>query len=295
MAQIAQQQASSLVGKVVKAKLSGGDDVEGELYAYDPASATLALSVPTEPGSSLKHWVIARGEHVRSVEVVEGASAAPADADELVLASKEAINKREKKAIEKAIDDARHVNTDVTNQVQNIFNALRKTMPCEWKGADIVVMDLVTIRGPQYTLESCEGADESSLSRVRKVVSAAVGARARPQERRAVLGAGRVGGGWRQRRAAWAARTSGRPAPVRDQPASPPPAHPPRDCAPRASPRPVCRPGRRCASCLPVRCAAARRGATETARSRRAGRVVACAAQFVHPLSCTLLQVASRA
>lgn len=168
------QRVASLVGNVVKAKVAS-DDLQGELYAYDPASQMLALSVPTEPGSSLKHWVVARGEHVSSIESVEGASPAQLEIDDLAPHTLEAFTKREKKAMEKAVEDARHVNTEVTNEVQNVYNALRKTMPCEWDGTSIIVMGLVTIRGPRYTPESCEGADESSLSRVRKVVSAACG------------------------------------------------------------------------------------------------------------------------
>jgi len=166
------QQIAALVGKVVVAKLSDGEKVHGELHSYDPSSHTLALSVPTEPGSSLKHWVIARGEHATSVEAVEGASAPSGADDDVPLTSVESIKKREKKAIEKALDDANHINTAVSNQVQNVYNALRKTMPCEWSGADMVVMGLVTIRGPRYSPECCEGADEGSLSRVRKVVRA---------------------------------------------------------------------------------------------------------------------------
>jgi small nuclear ribonucleoprotein (snRNP)-like protein len=180
------QQIAALVGKVVKVKIGDTPEVQGDLHSYDPASNMAALNVPTEPGSSLKHYVIARGEHIRSISAVEGGARASTDGDDLMLVSVDAVNKREKKALEKAVDDARHVNTGVSNQVQNVFNALRKTMPCEWNGNDMVVMGLVTIRGPRYVPESCEGADEGSLSRVRKVVRAsparlcAASARARP-------------------------------------------------------------------------------------------------------------------
>lgn len=171
------QQIAALVGKVVRVKIGETEEVQGDLHSYDPASNMAALNVPTEPGSSLKHFVIARGEHIHSISAVEGAVRASAEGDDLIQLSVEAVNKREKKALDKAVDDARHINTGVSNQVQNVFNALRKTMPCEWKGNDIVVMGLVTIRGPRYVPESCEGADEGSLSRVRKVV------RARPPPR----------------------------------------------------------------------------------------------------------------
>mmetsp|Transcript_45668 Transcript_45668/g.105385 ORF Transcript_45668/g.105385 Transcript_45668/m.105385 type:complete len:191 (+) Transcript_45668:999-1571(+) len=171
---LSSQLALSLVGKVVTATLSNGETVAGELQAYDPASNSLALSLPTEAGTSAKHISVLRGAHVRSLAAVEGASVPPrVDGEEALVTTVEAVKKRETKALAKAAEDCRNVNAAVTNQAQNIYNALRKTMPCEWKGNDIVVMELVTIRGPNYMPEGCEGSDEVSLSRVRKVVRAA--------------------------------------------------------------------------------------------------------------------------
>jgi hypothetical protein len=162
----------SLVGKVVKVKIGEADEAQGDLYSYDAASHTLALNVPTESGSNLKHWVLVPGQHVHSIGAVEDAKTANVEGDDEMDLTMESARKREKKSLDKALEDARHVNTSVDNQTQNIYNALRKTMPCEWSGNDIVVMGLVTIRGPRYVADTCEGADESSLSRVRKVVRA---------------------------------------------------------------------------------------------------------------------------
>lgn len=172
MTEAGAQRVVSLVGQVVRVEVSGSQPVEGELHSYDPPSRTLALSVTTDPTSAMKHWTIVREEHVTSIEPVPGARPADPEADDLPQVSEELIRKREKRTLERAAEDVRHINEEVTNSTQNIYNALRKTMPCTWNGNDIEVMGLVTIRGPKYTPESCEGSDESALTRVRKVVRA---------------------------------------------------------------------------------------------------------------------------
>ena len=56
----------------------------------------------------------------------------------------------------------------MTEEAQEIFDCLSKTMPCTWDGTSIRVYR-VSIRSP-YTANDCSGSDENELSRVKKVL-----------------------------------------------------------------------------------------------------------------------------
>jgi len=57
----------------------------------------------------------------------------------------EKCKQREKKALEQAHTQARRVNDRVATEVQCIFDAVSKTLPCEWQGDTMVV--LVSVGG----------------------------------------------------------------------------------------------------------------------------------------------------
>uniref|UniRef100_A0AAV1VJ89 AD domain-containing protein n=1 Tax=Peronospora matthiolae TaxID=2874970 RepID=A0AAV1VJ89_9STRA len=57
----------------------------------------------------------------------------------------------------------------VSSEAQLIFDALNKTMPCEWEGANIRVMGEVRIT-PPYQVQNCVSANAQVLSRVKKVM-----------------------------------------------------------------------------------------------------------------------------
>eukprot|EP00959_Pyramimonas_sp_CCMP1952_P436558 9141705-Pyramimonas_sp.AAC.1 len=103
---------------------------------------------------------------------------------------------REAVAIKSAEDEAKKIGINVSDLAQEIFDALSKTyvpkilprfafgssspnacivvfrcrLPCRWADKSIIVMDEVKIDEP-YTPECCKGSKDTSLSRVRKVVS----------------------------------------------------------------------------------------------------------------------------
>lgn len=143
----------------------------GKMACFDLVSGTFVLKIPTEPGSMNRHWVLVRASHVTSFEPMNG-TADQLDDDEEIMVDMDRVTAREQRAHDKALEDARHVNTQVTNEVMNVYNALRKTMPCLWDGVDIVVMDSVRIKGPGYRAQDCEGSDSNSLERVKLVVRA---------------------------------------------------------------------------------------------------------------------------
>ncbi|ORX68439.1 hypothetical protein BCR32DRAFT_107834 [Anaeromyces robustus] len=81
---------------------------------------------------------------------------------------------REKKALKEEFQRQNRIGVGVTEEAQQIFDALSKTMPCSWNNKSIVVMDEVTI-SPPYSAENCKmvpgkSVQESILERVQKVL-----------------------------------------------------------------------------------------------------------------------------
>jgi len=77
---------------------------------------------------------------------------------------------RERAQIMKATDEAKFLRVGASQRAQYIFDALRKTMPCEWLDAESFnVLGEYTVK-PPYSPESCEGPEGQALVRVRKVL-----------------------------------------------------------------------------------------------------------------------------
>jgi len=98
-------------------------------------------------------------------------SLSPAEASAIKLPKVDikVLKERQNRAIAKAKDDAAFIGDGVTAHSQAIFDSLRKTMPCEWKGQDMLVLKEVTI-SPPYTPQSCQGSG-AVLQRVKKVLT----------------------------------------------------------------------------------------------------------------------------
>lgn len=78
------------------------------------------------------------------------------------------IESQEKAAMESYASYKSSIGVGVTQEAQELFDSLSKTMPCSWSGAQICCY-LVTI-SPPYTSDSCAGPDENEVIRVRKVL-----------------------------------------------------------------------------------------------------------------------------
>ena len=116
---------------------------------------------------------------VRDFKVLAEPPVQLADAPEppaLPPANVELARSREERALKKAQEDAEQINQKATMRGQTIFNALNKTMKCEWvEKADvqaILVMGGVLVQ-PPYTPETMIGdkRDERLVERVRKVLA----------------------------------------------------------------------------------------------------------------------------
>jgi len=66
-------------------------------------------------------------------------------------------------------EEAARIGVGVSEEAQEIFNALAKTLPCKWKQDSIVVFDEIVIAKP-YGPENISGENSTMLDRVKKVL-----------------------------------------------------------------------------------------------------------------------------
>lgn len=111
------------------------------------------------------HWI--KCSAVRSL-AVSAVSRETSDFSSLPVLDVATMEARAKKSDEKFHESAPSIGIGVTREAQEIFNSLSKTMPCVWRGTDIVCFGVKI--SPPYTSESCQGSDSSELDRVRKVL-----------------------------------------------------------------------------------------------------------------------------
>eukprot|EP00967_Tisochrysis_lutea_P030379 scaffold35661_cov20-Tisochrysis_lutea.AAC.2 len=76
---------------------------------------------------------------------------------------------REKKALEQAAQQAKRVNSGVTTEAQCIFEALNKTLPCEWQDKTIVVLPTCIIVG--HACAGIKSEKDAGLTGIRPLYS----------------------------------------------------------------------------------------------------------------------------
>ncbi|KAI8853192.1 anticodon-binding domain-containing protein [Chytridium lagenaria] len=81
----------------------------------------------------------------------------------------EKILAREHSVLKAEADRIAKIGVGVTDDAQELFYALDKTLPTRWTGTTIVVMDEVQIRAP-YSANDVHGPTAASVSRVKKVL-----------------------------------------------------------------------------------------------------------------------------
>ncbi|CAG8701803.1 7858_t:CDS:2, partial [Acaulospora morrowiae] len=80
------------------------------------------------------------------------------------------LQSRELQSVKETQSALARIGVGVTQEAQDIFDALSKTLPCRWSKDSIVVLDEVII-GPPYDIENCKANSgaSGSLARVKKV------------------------------------------------------------------------------------------------------------------------------
>mmetsp|Transcript_13965 Transcript_13965/g.50829 ORF Transcript_13965/g.50829 Transcript_13965/m.50829 type:complete len:174 (+) Transcript_13965:276-797(+) len=156
-----------ILGARVELTTTFDEPVQGIIFAYDKASSCVVLQTPAENGRSQQLRVL-KTNFIKELRTL----AAPPEqygAAPLPQVDLEKCKAREDDALKEAEVKAQAVGVGVTQEAQNIYDALAKTLPCRWAGTDIIVLDEVRVASP-YTPESCSGQEQRLLDQVVKVL-----------------------------------------------------------------------------------------------------------------------------
>jgi len=158
------------VGTSVALKLKTGEEVRGEVVGHHQAASLLVLRGPSTVLLRPTPLRMVRTDQIQSIS--EAVLPRPTYDTRLPYIDVQRCRDREERAVQAAAVEAAKVGNNVTAEAQQVFNALAKTMPCTWKGRDIVVMTDVLV-APPYDLRSCKQISPNPplLARIQKVLS----------------------------------------------------------------------------------------------------------------------------
>ncbi|GAB2214205.1 hypothetical protein Droror1_Dr00018545 [Drosera rotundifolia] len=145
------------VGYVLSIKTTLGDEFEAQIITFDRQSNILGSK-----RGSLRNLRILNANYIKELTFVRHGDD---PLDPLSYLDLNTIQARE----DSAIRQAERIGVGVTEEAQNIFDALSKTLPVRWDKTVIVVMNEVRVSSP-YLPESVSGGTAAANERVKKVL-----------------------------------------------------------------------------------------------------------------------------
>jgi len=158
-----------IIGIKVKIKTTLGEEVEGEIFSYDATTNCVVLSTSNAHSTLKKSYRIFKTNYIKEIQYLGKEPPSLEELENLPSVNIARIRSKEAAVLRTLREEAARIGVGVTEEAQDIFNALSKTLPCRWKQDTIVVFDEIMIRYP-YTLDSCNGGDPVMLERVKKVL-----------------------------------------------------------------------------------------------------------------------------
>ena len=136
----------------------------------------LVLACPPKNGKSgTFDYRILKVSSIRDVRVLESPKNKSDITPQLLPVPLSFMEARESKAVKSAAQALARRGVGVTQDAQDLFDGLNKTLPCTWSGTSILVLGEISIDAP-YTGDSIRALsgesspNDPSLQRVRKVV-----------------------------------------------------------------------------------------------------------------------------
>ncbi|KAL8860421.1 MAG: hypothetical protein Q9178_003080 [Gyalolechia marmorata] len=176
--QISSQANDSLSCSIrIQTTLPSQPNIEGTLFTACPLTNLVAVAVPTSPTTPPVHHILP----ISSVQNFTLISAPPPShsfasppntTPALSSVPTAALRARADAAVARLKEAAGRKNKAVGKEAQDLFDGLSRTLPTQWDGTNIVVMDSVVVSAP-YRGEDCRagnGVPAHTLNRVRKVV-----------------------------------------------------------------------------------------------------------------------------
>jgi len=168
MATAAAPDAASLIGAQIRVVTNFGEEIEGELFCCDmgeKTSNTVVICQRLDTGNV--NYKILKGNVIKEVTATSGPTGAGDDC--LPYVDVGLLERRAQKLEELASEDAKKYGVGVTEQAQEVFDALSKTMEAEWDGEDIKVYG-VRITKPYDPLKNLSGGNQETINRIQKVL-----------------------------------------------------------------------------------------------------------------------------
>ncbi|KAK9459587.1 anticodon-binding domain-containing protein [Lipomyces oligophaga] len=185
-----------IVGLKVKVLTTLEDEIVGRVYTYCTQTNTLSVIEDEEDSkNSTRNVRIIKAPFIRDLVVLEKR---PADVSKLLSSASESNGAKQfgpasafsrveptigpvnLGSLAQKLDSATRAanikisqkGVGVTQEAQDLFDALAKLLPTHWVGKSILVLDEVTI-DPPYTSQSCRADTQSpALDRIKHVVDA---------------------------------------------------------------------------------------------------------------------------
>ncbi|EME28914.1 Protein LSM12 [Galdieria sulphuraria] len=156
-----------IVGLEVEIFTFDGKEYRGIVYTYDADANCVVLARKSQ--DSLKSDLrILKASLVKNINVL-GRSNVDQLPQQLSPLNLEALKMREEQALQKARKDLARTGVGVSQQAQEIFDALCKTLPCQWEEDSIVIFENIKLKKP-YRVEDLEGSEIEAVNRVKVVL-----------------------------------------------------------------------------------------------------------------------------
>ena len=165
------QNPENLLGAQIRVVTTFGEEIEGELFCVDiGGSNSVVLCQRLENGHVNYKWT--KTNIIREVVATGGPPGGATE--ELPSVDLSELEVRAKQLEEEAAQNAGRYGVGVTEQAQDCFDALSKTMEAAWDGEEIKCMGC-KISKPYDPMKSISGSDQKAVERVRKVLQSELG------------------------------------------------------------------------------------------------------------------------
>ncbi|KAJ8500787.1 hypothetical protein OPV22_011339 [Ensete ventricosum] len=158
------------VGCVLSLRTTLGEEIEGQIVAYDRPSNILVIRCSQEGSSNAgaqRKIRLLNANYIQDLTYLKKAED-PLDLNKCYI-DLAGLRAREEACLRQAEIEAERIGVGVTSEAQSIFDALSKTLPVHWDKTVIVVMNEVRVSMP-YLPENVTGGTPAANDRVKKVL-----------------------------------------------------------------------------------------------------------------------------
>ncbi|CAL9136312.1 unnamed protein product [Musa textilis] len=155
------------VGCVLSLRTTLGDEIEGQIIAYDRPSNILVIQEGSSKAGPRRNIRLLKANYIQDFTYLRKAED-PIDPNKCYI-DLAGLQAREEASLRQAEIEAERIGVGVTSEAQSIFDALSKTLPVHWDKTIIVVMNEVRVSSP-YLPENVTGGTPAANDRVKKVL-----------------------------------------------------------------------------------------------------------------------------